>query len=35
MGGAIRPWASLLLLAAARRERGYFWCGYTETDLGR
>jgi protease-4 len=33
-GGALGPLPALLFALAARRERGYLWCGYAETDLG-
>lgn len=34
LGSALGPWAALLLAAAVRRERGYLWCSFAETDLG-
>lgn len=34
LGGLLGPWAALLFAGAVRRERGYLWCGYAETDLG-
>ncbi|HEY6557385.1 MAG TPA: signal peptide peptidase SppA [Polyangiaceae bacterium] len=34
LGGALGPLPALLFASAARRERGYLWCGYAETDLG-
>ncbi|HMJ13469.1 MAG TPA: signal peptide peptidase SppA [Polyangiaceae bacterium] len=35
LGGTVPAWLGLVFAAGARRERGYLWCGYTETDLGR